>query len=342
MKKRWYDYPDIDIYYYLKTTYGGYNWEDMGENLSELSSQTFNGDLRPIYFINSNIGFISFANSETYEPKIYKTIDGGYTWYETIIPTSVSGYGVWDFFFLDEIHSWAACHYIWGAGMSIYTVDGGESWEIGVGPGYSEFWDIHFISPEQGGIAAQNHVFITEDNFETFIYHYGYGADAIQYQNESVVWTTKQNYIRRSVNGGIDFEDYQIIDTDYLFEIQFFENIGYIFGSDNTLLKYTENNEIFDDNILDEMKLSAYPNPLSSNTTFSFSIPADSKVDLSIYNIKGQKVKQIVNDLHSAGRHSVIWDGKNNFGKEAGSGVYLYKLNVNGQTKAVKKCLLLR
>ena len=85
-----------------------------------------------------------------------------------------------------------------------------------------------------------------------------------------------------------------------------------------------------------------YPNPFNPTTTISFSAHADSKVGLTIYNIKGQFVKQLVSDQLSVGEHSVIWDGKADNGKSVSSGIYFYKLIVNGKTKAVKKCIMLK
>jgi parallel beta-helix repeat protein/predicted outer membrane repeat protein len=85
-----------------------------------------------------------------------------------------------------------------------------------------------------------------------------------------------------------------------------------------------------------------YPNPFNPETTISFSIPEEWNVELSIYNIKGQKMKSLLNDQISAGEHSIIWNGEDDSGKIVSSGVYLYKLNVNGKTEAVKKCLLMK
>ncbi|HPR17350.1 MAG TPA: T9SS type A sorting domain-containing protein, partial [Candidatus Cloacimonadota bacterium] len=85
-----------------------------------------------------------------------------------------------------------------------------------------------------------------------------------------------------------------------------------------------------------------YPNPFNPTTTISFSIPEESKVGIEIYNIKGQKVKQLVDEQLTEGIHSVIWDGKNDSSKSVSSGVYFYKLKVNGKDKAIKKCLLLK
>jgi len=85
-----------------------------------------------------------------------------------------------------------------------------------------------------------------------------------------------------------------------------------------------------------------YPNPFNPTTTISFSIHEKSKVELSIFNIKGQKIKTFTQEYYSKGNHSTIWNGDDELGKPVSSGVYLYKLKVNGETEKVKKCLLLR
>lgn len=88
--------------------------------------------------------------------------------------------------------------------------------------------------------------------------------------------------------------------------------------------------------------ISNYPNPFNPETTISFSIPENSKVDISIFNIKGQKIKTLVHNEFVLGNHSFIWKGDDDSGKLASSGVYLYKLMVNGKIEAIKRCLLLK
>ncbi len=77
-------------------------------------------------------------------------------------------------------------------------------------------------------------------------------------------------------------------------------------------------------------------------TTIKFSIQNESKIDLSIFNIKGQKINTLVNNIFTQGSHSIIWNGDDELGKPVSSGIYYYKLNINGKTEAVKKCLLLK
>ena len=85
-----------------------------------------------------------------------------------------------------------------------------------------------------------------------------------------------------------------------------------------------------------------YPNPFNPETMISFSIPEDSKVKLMIYNTKGQKVKTVANNLFEKGIYSIFWSGDDDNGKLVSSGVYFYKLYVNGKTVSVKKCMLLK
>ena len=92
-----------------------------------------------------------------------------------------------------------------------------------------------------------------------------------------------------------------------------------------------------------KMKLSNFPNPFNPSTTISFTIAsATQEVLVEVYNIKGQKIKTLVNDEFDAGSHSIIWNGDDEYGKSVSSGIYYYKLNVNGKTEVVKKCLLLK
>jgi flagellar hook assembly protein FlgD len=71
-----------------------------------------------------------------------------------------------------------------------------------------------------------------------------------------------------------------------------------------------------------------YPNPFNSNTTINYllkeAIPT--MTQLSIYNLSGKEIKKLIHEKQDAGEYSVKWDGKDNFGKEVGNGVYIYQL----------------
>ena len=89
-----------------------------------------------------------------------------------------------------------------------------------------------------------------------------------------------------------------------------------------------------------------YPNPFNPETTISFSVTQTSSfVTLEIYNIKGQKVKQLVsnsvNQL-SACQHSVVWNGTDENNQPVSSGIYFYKLKSGKDFSEIKKMLLLK
>jgi hypothetical protein len=90
-----------------------------------------------------------------------------------------------------------------------------------------------------------------------------------------------------------------------------------------------------------DFSLSNFPNPFNPTTTINFQLSVDSEVELKIYNIKGQKVKTLVNDSFIEGNHSVIWNGKDSNGNQVGSGIYFYKLKA-GDFQKVRKMILLR
>ena len=106
--------------------------------------------------------------------------------------------------------------------------------------------------------------------------------------------------------------------------------------------EYYKFNQIADEEININVELGNYPNPFNPTTTIKFSLVEDSNLELSIYNAKGKKVKQFLSDQLSAGQHSIIWNGDDEMGNPVSSGVYFYKLIMNGKIESVKKCLLLK
>ena len=86
-----------------------------------------------------------------------------------------------------------------------------------------------------------------------------------------------------------------------------------------------------------------YPNPFNPQTTITFSLSRNTKeVELNIYNIKGELVRNLMNNkVMNSGNHFIQWDGKNKEGKEVSSNVYIYRLRV-GDKSVTKKMLLIR
>lgn len=79
-----------------------------------------------------------------------------------------------------------------------------------------------------------------------------------------------------------------------------------------------------------------YPNPFNPSTTFSYQLPRESTVSLSVYDVSGRLVETIVNTTQSAGAYSLQWNAGH-----YSSGIYFYQLQA-GEFQQVKKCLLIK
>ena len=83
-----------------------------------------------------------------------------------------------------------------------------------------------------------------------------------------------------------------------------------------------------------------YPNPFNSNTAIAFYLSEPAIIDLSIIDILGNTVKNLIHENRPAGNSSINWDGKNMMGESMTSGIYFYLLKVNGMSMKRKMVLL--
>ena len=83
-----------------------------------------------------------------------------------------------------------------------------------------------------------------------------------------------------------------------------------------------------------------FPNPFNSGTEIRFSLSAEDRVELNIYDLAGQQVATLIDGNLRAGSHVAAWDGRGAEGKELATGVYMYQLRVDGILEARKLVLL--
>jgi photosystem II stability/assembly factor-like uncharacterized protein len=84
-----------------------------------------------------------------------------------------------------------------------------------------------------------------------------------------------------------------------------------------------------------------YPNPFNPQTKIEFEIPTASRVSLKVYNSLGEEVVTLVDNVMNAGTHAVEWNGKNRFNSTVASGVYFYRLTADNFVQT-KKMLLVK
>ncbi|MBN1326425.1 MAG: T9SS type A sorting domain-containing protein [Candidatus Cloacimonetes bacterium] len=82
-----------------------------------------------------------------------------------------------------------------------------------------------------------------------------------------------------------------------------------------------------------------YPNPFNPSTIIDFSLSENQPVLLDIFNLKGQKIRSLANEILTSGSHRFIWDGTDEQRKPVSSGIYLYRLQVAGKSLTRKMVL---
>lgn len=85
---------------------------------------------------------------------------------------------------------------------------------------------------------------------------------------------------------------------------------------------------------------SVYPNPFNPSTTIIVELSKKSNVQVVIYNLKGELIRQLDSGTKNAGTYNMLWNGLNDDGQACGSGIYLLKLTADGESTQAKLTLM--
>ncbi|MCK5050659.1 MAG: M28 family peptidase [Candidatus Cloacimonetes bacterium] len=196
-------------------------------------------------------------------------------------------------------------------------------------------------------------------------------VDLVNYSDAEVSFWTKyaiENnydymYFEASTNG-IDWDEYAMFTgllstwTQFTFSLNqylgnSFVQLRFRFYSDTYVVQdgmYIDDFEInvengvgSDDPIVKTETISNYPNPFNPSTTIMFNLTREitDDTEVTIYNLKGQKIKELIKEQLSSGEHSVVWNGTDDNGLSVSSGIYLYKVKT-GNFEKTKKMILLK
>jgi hypothetical protein len=83
-----------------------------------------------------------------------------------------------------------------------------------------------------------------------------------------------------------------------------------------------------------------YPNPFNASTLIAFQVPETGPVEIKIYNVAGQQVRTLASGKHPAGRHVLLWSGRDDRGQEVASGIFFCQLKAGDQSRSIKLLLL--
>ncbi len=219
-----------------------------------------------------------------------------------------------------------------------------------------------FWGNEYGWPLNNNQVYLNNDNCNPFFYYCdiqdgfnGFGGggaganyDPNNYQNNiqsnpifvsSTDWSLQA--ISPCINAGIlDTSGLYLPELDIAGNPRIVDNI-----IDIGAYEYQDENitDISDVDIASfSRQYGNYPNPFNPTTNIYFTLIKACNVNIEIFNIKGRIVKKLINNNMDIGYHSILWDGTSDNNKQISSGIYFYKIIVNGETKTLQKCILLK
>jgi hypothetical protein len=103
------------------------------------------------------------------------------------------------------------------------------------------------------------------------------------------------------------------------------------------MLRLTSPTSVAENSIIPEAidVLSGYPNPFNASSTISYRLAEPAEIDLSIYNLTGQKISTLVEGRFGAGIQTAVWDAF-----DIPSGVYFARLSTASESKTLKLSLL--
>ncbi|RKY59120.1 MAG: hypothetical protein DRP96_07435, partial [Candidatus Neomarinimicrobiota bacterium] len=322
---------DAKIYH---TTDGGTNW-------TEQTSGTENW-FAAVDFIDTNNGWaVGYAGT------ILHTSDGGSNWSEQ---SSGTGEYLNDVIFLDSQTGWVC-----GTnGIILHTTDGGTNWSQQTNSNDNNLYSMYFLDSNHGfAVGAEITILETTDggsawNEITTGSYTDPSYNSITFADQLNGWIVGDNgTLLTTTDGGSTWTE-QINPTGVDLESVFFVNptTGWAVGDNGAILKTSTAGEIpvainepdfVDTEPQKYMLPQNYPNPFNPTTTIRYGLPETGQVRMTIFNLYGQKVVDLVNTTQNPGYYETIWNGKNRDGVSVSSGVYICYINVVGRTESYSK-----
>lgn len=312
----------------IKTTNSGDNW-------LQLTGPSDNyGSLNGISFINENTGWVCASLGI-----IWKTTNGGNNW-DSLYTGNVGT--LRDIQFINELTGWV----VGDVGYMRKTTNGGLNWFFQFFGTFSDFYynSLFFINDNTGWVVSFNDkVFKTTNagvNWDSISSTPGI---CIYFANSMTGWTGGDNGdIYKTTNGGMNFYFQTIPNPGGFFTDICFLNdtVGWATkvqriynttdGGGEFVGVFTSSNEL---PLAYNLKQN-YPNPFNPNTMIEFEIKMEDDVLLTVYDILGRDVQNLVDKKLPAGKYSTQFDGN-----KLSSGIYFYTLYYSGG-KITKKMIL--
>jgi photosystem II stability/assembly factor-like uncharacterized protein len=323
--------------YVLKTTNGGTVW-----NSFQYPDTTV--ILSTVYFLDSLNGYMGGFNGV-----ILKTTNAGAVWNQMPVDSSLySHFHIKNFRFYNSTYG-AACGGIMDFGGVLWiTTNSGFNWHtITIAP--EPIYDVVYLDSAKalatGGDFEYGASFVkTYSGWSNWdynaLFYFGVGQ-AVAMRTRTEIWVP----LAFSFSWAVSLDTgntWQMItnpDSNAIYDAVFIDSThGWAVGNDGRIYKY--NPEIIGignnkKTVESYLLFQNFPNPFNPATTIYYNLPAAEHVKLSVYDILGREVAELINENQQSGKHNAVWNASS-----FPSGVYFYKLSAGEYSKTRKMVLL--
>lgn len=338
-----------------ETRDGGQTWKDITDRISGPLPRGVCG----LWIINENVIF--GAGRFDGPARIIRSTDGGQTWVSRDMSSVAQT--------LVDVYFWDAQNGIVVGGNNmddlgqaravvLRTFDGGASWQVRhVSSEIGEWgWKISFPTPETGYVSIESFPYTlgtakmlktttagrswTEEPIPN-----SHPLQGIGFLTENHGWTSGRGTTSVTKDGvwsQLDLSDSNSPDGRVNRIRTFGDSLAYAAGK--RIYKYTPNEptHLFSSpEVPSAFTLGQnYPNPFNPSTTISYTLSTGANVKLGVFSLLGKEIQMLVHSYQSTGAYEVSWDGTDENGNDMVSGVYLYRLNVDGRIQTRRMVLL--
>ena len=291
------------------------------------------GIFNDLAFVNQDTGWI--CSTDPFDGGLFKTTNGGVTWQrqlnETYKPSLV--------FFINSDTGWVSSTV--SNGRLYRTTNGGQNWDFQFSSAF-DIESIFFLNGKKGWMRGGpdlqgNGVSYTTDGGFTWISSTGNTAAGydIMFVNDSIGYTGMVfNRIPKSIDGGKTW-GYQTSPTENNLSISFLKNDSLIGWAGGSGMVHTNDGGGLIVDIEESLSVmfpekfnlnQNYPNPFNPNTKINYELQVTGYVTLSVFDITGKEVKQLVNKKQSPGNFNIEFNGEG-----LTSGIYFYRLIITDE-----------
>jgi len=229
--------------------------------------------------------------------------------------------------------------YLWGdyyksAGSLCFDLDN-QLWfgtmGFGLGVYNGQSWKMYTTAD---GLLDNDTYVAIDSNYNIWVSYFDREKGVTEFNGQKWSHLNKEHGLIDDAVHRIFVDKYDKIWFAHTFKI----GISVYFDTTTTNTKYRNKNI----ELLKEITLyQNFPNPFNAMTTINYELKQDEKVNLSIFNLKGEEVICLDFGEKEAGNQQFIWNGKNKYGKEVSSGIYIYVLKADNFIES-KKMILIR